>query len=67
MKKQIEELEIEEESDEHEQLESLEMFVNAVRDTLIKIDVFVMTIIMTSKKLLDSSIFIDEKNSSIED
>jgi hypothetical protein len=27
----------------------------------------VMTIIMTSKKLLDSSIFIDEKNSSIED
>lgn len=43
------------------------MFVESIRDTLIKIDVLVMTIIMTSKKLFDSSIFIDEKNLNIED
>jgi hypothetical protein len=67
MKKQIEKLEIEEEFEKHEQFESREMLVESIRNTSIKIDVSVMTIIMTSKKLLDSSIFINEKNSNIED
>jgi hypothetical protein len=67
MKEQIEKLEIEEESEKHEQFKSREMFVDSIRDTSIKIDVLVTTIIMTSKKLFDSSIFINEKNSNIED
>ncbi len=60
MKKQIKKLEMEEKSDEHEQLVSLEMLIDSIRDTSVKLDVFVMTIIMTSKKFFDSSIFIDE-------
>jgi hypothetical protein len=67
MKEQIDELEIEEKSEKHEQFESLEVFVDSVQDTSIKINAFVITIIMTSKNLFDSSVFIDENNSSIED
>ncbi len=52
---------------EKQESESLEVLVKSVRDTSIKINVFVMIIIMTSKKLLDSSILIDEKNSNIAD
>ncbi len=58
---------LEEEVEEDEFEKSRDVFVESVRDTSVKIDVFVMTIIMTSKKLSDSSIFIDEKNSNIED
>ncbi len=64
IKEQIDELETEEEFEKHEQSKSREVFVDSVRDTSVKIDVLVMTI-MTSKKLSDSSIFIDEKNSNI--
>ncbi len=58
---------LEEEVKEDEFEKSRDVFVESVRDTSIKIDASVMTIIMTSKKLSDSSIFIDEKNSNIED
>ncbi len=78
--------------DEHENAESLNVFVESIRDTSVKDDVviskylfnmnilikltrkivckilFVMTIvnIATSKKLSDSFILIDDKNSNIE-
>jgi hypothetical protein len=58
---------LEEEIEKNESKKPRDVFVESIRDTSIKIDVFVMTIIMTSKKLFDSSIFIDEKNSNIED
>ncbi len=58
---------LEEKIEEDEFEKSRDVFVESVRDTSVKIDVSVMTIIMTSKKLSDSSIFIDEKNSNIED
>ncbi len=67
MKEQIEKLEIEEKSEKHKQSESREMFVNSIRNTSVKIDVFVITIIMTLKKLFDSLIFIDKKNFDIKD
>ncbi len=67
MKEQIEELEIEKKFEKHEQSKSREMFVDSVQNTSIKIDVLVTTIIITSKKLFDFAIFIDEKNSNIKD
>ncbi len=67
LKKRIEELEQDRNNDENENVESLNVFVEFVRNALIKIDVFVMTIVVTSKKLSDSLIFIDDKNSNIED
>ncbi len=64
LKKRVEEL-------ENENVKSLDVFVESVRDASIRIDVsiFVMTTIdiATSKKLFDSSILIDDKNSNIED
>jgi hypothetical protein len=41
--------------------------VEWVRNASIKVDAFVSTIINTSRKLFDSSILIDDKNSNIED
>jgi hypothetical protein len=58
---------LEEKVEEDESEKSRDVFVESIRNTSVKIDVSVMTIIMTSKKLSDSSIFIDEKNSNIED
>ncbi len=58
---------LEEKIEEDEFEKSCDVSVKSVRDMSVKIDVSVMTIIMTSKKLFDSSIFIDEKNSNIED
>jgi hypothetical protein len=67
LKKRIEELEQERNNDENENVESLDVFVESVRDASVRIDASVSTIINTSKKLFDSSIFIDDKNSNIED
>jgi flagellar biosynthesis regulator FlbT len=68
LKKRIKELEDQRENvDEHENAESLDVFIEFVRNASIKIDVFVMTIVVTSKKLFDSLILTDDKNSNIED
>jgi hypothetical protein len=68
LKKRIEELEDQRENvDEHENAESLDVSVEFVRDASIRVDVSVMTIVVTSKKLSDSFILIDDKNSNIED
>jgi hypothetical protein len=66
IKKRVEELEQNRNNDENENVESLNVSVESIRDASVKVkvSVFVMT---TSKKLLDSSIFTDEKNSNIED
>jgi predicted nuclease with TOPRIM domain len=70
LKKRVEELE-HERSDENENMKSLDVSVESVRDASIRVDVsvFVMTTIniATSKKLFDSLILIDDKNSNIED
>jgi hypothetical protein len=49
---------------EEEEFESLKMFIKSVRNTSNSI---VISDLIIWKKLLDSSIFIDEKNSNIED
>jgi hypothetical protein len=71
LKKRVEELEQKRNNDENENVESFDVFVEWIRDALIKINVsvFVMTTvnISTSKKLFDSLILIDDKNSNIED
>jgi hypothetical protein len=67
LKKRVEELEQKRNNDENENVESLDVFVESVRNASIKIDAFVSTIISTLKKLLDSFIFINDKNSNIED
>ncbi len=63
MKKRVEEL-------ENENMKSLDVFVESVRDASVKVDAsaLVMTTIniATSKKLSDSFILIDDKNSNIE-
>ncbi len=64
MNKQLKNYEEEKEHKNREQFESFEVFVESVRDISIKIDILVITII--SKKLFDSSIFIDKKNLNIE-
>jgi predicted nuclease with TOPRIM domain len=70
LKKRVEELE-HERDDENENMKSLDVSVESVRDASIKVNVsvFVMTTIniATSKKLSDSSILIDDKDSNIED
>ncbi len=60
LKKRVEKL-------ENENVKSLDVFVELIRNALVKIDVSVSTIIKTSKKLFDLFIFIDDKNSNIED
>jgi hypothetical protein len=67
LKKRVKELEQKRNNDENENVESFDVSVESVRDASIKIDAFVSTIISTSKKLFDSFIFIDDKNSNIED
>ncbi len=64
MKKRISELEIEKE--ESEDRESFEVFVESVCNISNASDSIVVSDLIISKKLLDSSIFIDEKNSNIE-
>jgi predicted nuclease with TOPRIM domain len=70
LKKRVEELE-HERDDENENMKSLDVSVESMRDASIRINVsvFVMTTIniATSKKLSDSLILIDDKNSNIED
>jgi D-mannonate dehydratase len=64
MKERFEEFE---NLDEDENVESLDVFVESIRNASAKIDASVSTIIITSKKLFDLSILIDDKNSNIED
>ncbi len=70
LKKRVEKLE-RERDDENENMKSLDVSVESMRDASVRVDVsaFVMTTvnIVTSKKLSDSLIFIDDKNSNIED
>jgi hypothetical protein len=70
LKKRVEKLKHERDN-ENENMKSLDVFVESVRDASIKVNVsvFVMTTISiaTSKKLSDSLILIDDKNSNIED
>jgi hypothetical protein len=51
--------------DENENVESLDAFVKLVRNASIKVDISVITIV-TSKKLFDSLILIDDKDLKIE-
>ncbi len=64
LKKRVEEL-------ENENVKSLDVSVESVRNASVRVDVsvFVMTTIniVTSKKLSDSFILIDDKDSNIED
>jgi pyrimidine operon attenuation protein/uracil phosphoribosyltransferase len=64
LKKRVEEL-------ENENVKSLDVFVESVRDASVRVNVsaLVMTTIsiVTSKKLSDSFILIDDKNPNIED
>ncbi len=62
MKKRLEEFE---NVDENKNVESLDVFVESIRDISVKIDASVITVV-TSKKLLDSFILIDDKDSNIE-
>jgi uncharacterized protein YbbC (DUF1343 family) len=68
MKKRVEELEQNRNNDENENVESLDVLVESVRDASVRVDVFVTAIIsiVTSKKLSDSLILTDDKNSNIE-
>jgi hypothetical protein len=65
MKKQVSEFE-EKEFENHEQFESLEVFIKSVRNTsnsnLNISESIVISSSIISKKLLDSSILIDEKD-----
>ncbi len=63
MKKWLDNFEKEEESEKHEQFDSLDVFIESVQNTSNSI---VFSSLIISKKLLDSSIFIDEKNSNTE-
>jgi acetate kinase len=64
LKKRIEEF-------ENENVKSFDVFVESIRNASIKINVFILVMttinIVTSKKLFNSSILIDDKNSNIED
>jgi pyrimidine operon attenuation protein/uracil phosphoribosyltransferase len=64
LEKRVEEL-------ENENVKSLDVSVESIRDASVRVNasVFVMTTIniVTSKKLSDSFILIDDKNSNIED
>jgi hypothetical protein len=63
MKKQFEDYEKKEKHEDREQSESLDVFVESVRNISNSI---VISDLIIFKKLFDSSIFIDEKNSNIE-
>jgi hypothetical protein len=65
MKNRLNNFEKKEESEKHkhEQFESLDVSIKSVRNTS---NLIVITSFVISKKLFDSSIFIDEKNSNIE-
>jgi hypothetical protein len=52
--------------DENENVESLDVSVESVRDGSVKINVSVSTFIATSKMLSDSFILTDDKDSNIE-
>jgi hypothetical protein len=65
MKKRVEELEQNRNNDENENVESSNVFVESIRNTSIRVNVFVL-MMTTSKKLSDSLILIDDKNSNIE-
>jgi hypothetical protein len=65
MKKRVEELEQNRNNDENKNVESLNVFVESIRDASIRVNVSAF-VITTSKKLSDSFIFIDDKNSNIE-
>jgi hypothetical protein len=67
LKKRVEELEQKRNNDENENVESFDVSVESVRDASIKVDAFVSAVINMSKKLLDSFILTDDKNSNIED
>jgi cell division septum initiation protein DivIVA len=67
LKKRVEELEQKRNNDENENVESFDVFVKSIRNASVKVDASVSTIISTSKKLFDSFILIDDKNSNIED
>jgi uncharacterized protein YbbC (DUF1343 family) len=70
LKKRVEKLKHERDN-ENENMKSLDVFVELVRDASIRVNVFVSVMttinITTSKKLSDSLILIDNKNSNIED
>ncbi len=57
---------LEEEVEEDESEESRDVFVESVRNISNVSNSIVVSNFIISKKLLDSSIFIDEKNSNIE-
>ncbi len=65
MKEKLDELE---NIDENENVESLDVFVESIRNASVRVDVFMTTIIniVTSKKLFDSLILTDDKDSNIE-
>jgi hypothetical protein len=63
IKKQLENYEKKEKHENREQSESLDVFVESIRNTSNSI---VISNLIILKKLFDSSIFIDEKNSNIE-
>jgi hypothetical protein len=67
LKKRVEELEQKRNNDENENVKSFDVSVESIQNASIKIDASVSTIISTSKKLFDSFILIDDKNSNIED
>jgi hypothetical protein len=62
IKKRLEEFE---NTDENENVKSLDVLVESVRSASIKVDASVIAIV-TSKKLSDSLILIDDKDSNIE-
>jgi hypothetical protein len=68
MKKRVSEFE-KKEFENHEQSESFEVFIESGRNTSNSnvSDSIVISNFIIFKKLLDSSIFIDEKNSNIKD
>jgi hypothetical protein len=65
MKKRVEEFEQNRNNDENENVESLDVSVESIRNASVKVNVFA-SVMTTSKKLSDSLIFIDDKNSNIE-
>jgi hypothetical protein len=71
MKKQLEDYEEEEEHEDREQFESFDVFIESVRNILnsnLNISESIMiSSSVTSKKLSDSLILIDEKDFNIED
>jgi hypothetical protein len=70
LKKQIEEFKHERDN-ENENMKSFDVFVESIRNASIRVNVFVFVMtminIVTSKKLFDSLILIDDKDSNIED